>query len=54
MTPNKPVKKKWPALVQMVKHAQAADGTSQKKTSAAAKRSATHFSGKDARTHGHR
>ena len=53
MTPKKPAKPKWPALVQMVKNSTAADSANQKKTSAAAKRSAIQFSGKDTRTYGH-
>jgi len=40
-------KAKWPAQMQMVKNAKAADG--QKKTSAAAKRKSKQFTGKDSR-----
>ena len=53
MEPKKAAKRKWPALVQMVKNSITADSANQKKTSAAAKRSAIQFSGKDTRTYGH-
>lgn len=52
MTEKKPAKRKWPAMVQMVKNAKAADSTNQKKTSAAAKRNARQFSGRGSKTGG--
>ena len=53
MSAKKSTRRTWPSLVQMVKNAKAADPANQKKTSAAAKRSAIQFSGKDTRTYGH-
>lgn len=52
MPAKKSAKASWPAQVQMIKNAVAADRTSQKKTSAASKRKSTQFTGNESKGFG--